>query len=139
MPLEATGDLEQIWPKETPKKQLQQELRIRLFQGCPPGLAARFAARAHDYAHDYGYCEHAWLTGAVVLTKDNQRIRAEFVQADVPCLTFAVRGEMLGKDTLSLFQAAIDFIKKETSERLEGLRYTLEFVFVCPECASGEL
>lgn len=99
-----TSLLEKAWPTECPTNQKQIELRFDLNAGCPPCLAARFAAKVHSLGH----CSYAWENGAVVVTTDsiiraNQEPSCDANQGN-DYLLVAIRTEVgLGEEEKTLF------------------------------------
>jgi len=124
-----------VWPKVCPSGVKEMEMRIELPGGCPPTLAAHFAAALHQK----GRCTYGWLKGAIVVTSDNKEIRASLVEKNddadsTPFLQVIIRSSTtLGKEEISILMEMMNFMTQEREQRFPGLFFN---IFIpCPECS----
>uniref|UniRef100_A0A7S3QF82 TIR domain-containing protein n=1 Tax=Chaetoceros debilis TaxID=122233 RepID=A0A7S3QF82_9STRA len=117
-------ELEKVWKP----KPFHMELRIFLPRGCPPSLAANFAA----YIHSLGHCCFAYIHGAVVCTThDNNYIRADLMKDEdgEDYLSCAIRSSNdLGTEGYRILARMLKIVEKEKEIRLPGLIYDPKIV-----------
>ena len=119
-----TEVLEKVWKP----KAFHMELRIFLPRGCPPSLAAKFAASIHSLGH----CRYAYFHGADVCAKpDNKHIRADLMkdEDDKVYLSCAIRSSKdLDPEGYHILARMLSIVEEEKKTRLPGLIYNPKIV-----------